>query len=94
MDLEEEVYADFQKGVDALKKENDMLIKKEKAIDKALKDTEDDIQKFQTDKQRKLNQLHVLVTLQMRQVQHLAPPEGAAEGEPDPSSGPRVVLDL
>ena len=37
----------------------------------ALKDTEADIQAFQTDKQRKLNQLLVVVTLQMRQVQHL-----------------------
>ncbi len=68
---QEEVYADFQKGVDALKKENDMLIKKEKAIDKALKDTETDIQAFQTEKQGKLNELHVVVTLQMSQVRHI-----------------------
>jgi len=68
---QEEVYADFQKGVDALKKENDMLIKKEKAIDKALKDTEVDIQAFQTEKQGKLNELHVVVTLQMSQVRHV-----------------------
>ena len=36
---QEEVYADFQKGVEALKKENDQLIKKEKVIDKALRDS-------------------------------------------------------
>jgi len=69
---QEEVYTDFQKGVEALKKENDMLIKKEKLIDKALKDTEADIQAFQTEKQGKLNELHVLVTLQMSQVRHLS----------------------
>jgi hypothetical protein len=69
---QEEVYADFQKGVEALKKENDTLIKKEKLIDKALKDTEADIQAFQTEKQGKLNELHVLVTLQMSQVKHLS----------------------
>ena len=34
-----------------------MLIKKEKLIDKALKDTEADIQAFQTEKQGKLNEL-------------------------------------
>jgi len=48
-----------------------MLIKKEKVSDKALRDTEADIQTFQTDKQRKLNELHVVVTLQMAQVRHL-----------------------
>jgi len=48
-----------------------MLIKKEKVIDKALKDTEADIQSFQTEKQGKLNELHVVVTLQMAQVRHL-----------------------
>jgi len=68
---QEDVYAEFQKGVEQLKKENDMLIKKEKVIDKALRDTEADIQAFQTDKQRKLNELHVVVTLQMAQVRHL-----------------------
>ena len=73
---QEEVYADFQKGVEALRKENDMLIKKEKVIDKALQDTEVDIQSFQTEKQGKLNELHVLVTLQMSQVKHLAEENG------------------
>jgi exonuclease VII small subunit len=65
---QEDVYSEFQKGVELLKKENDMLIKKEKIIDKALRDTEADIQSFQTEKQRKLNELHVVVTLQMSQV--------------------------
>ena len=69
---QEELYADFQKGVDGLKKENDALIRKEKVIDKALKDTEADIQSFQTEKQGKLNELHVFVTLQMSQVKHMA----------------------
>ena len=48
-----------------------MLIKKEKAIDKALKDTEVDIQAFQTEKQGRLNELHVVVTLQMSQIRHV-----------------------
>ena len=65
---QEDVYTDFQKGVELLKKENDTLIKKEKVIDKALRDTEADIQAFQTEKQRKLNELHVLVMLQLHQV--------------------------
>lgn len=73
---QEEFYAEFQKGVEVLKKDNDNLIKKEKVIDKALRDTEGDIQAFQTDNQRKLNELHVVVMLQMRQVQHLVAVEG------------------
>ena len=90
---QEELYAEFQKSVEGLKKENDALIRKEKVIDKALKDTEADIQAFQTDKQGKLNQLLVVVTLQMRQVQHLETPR-AEEGEGgDPEGGgPLPVL--
>ena len=70
---QEEVYTDFQKAVEALKKENEMLVKKEKGIDRLLKETETEIQKFQNTKQRALNELKVVVTLQMRQVQHLTP---------------------
>ena len=36
-------------------------------IDKALRDTEGDIQSFQLEKQRKLNELLVVLTLQMNQ---------------------------
>ena len=68
---QEEVYTEFQKGVEALKKENDMLIKKEKIIDNAVKATENDIQAFQTEKQGKLNELICMVTLQMSQVRHV-----------------------
>lgn len=68
---QEEVYSEFTKGVEALKKENDMLVKKEKVIDKALTDTERDIQSFQTEKQGKLNELHMMVTLRMSQIRHV-----------------------
>ena len=70
---QEEVYAEFQKGVEALKKENDMLIKKEKIIDNALKATENDIQAFQNEKQAALNEISVMVTLNMSQVRHIEP---------------------
>jgi len=89
---QEELYAEFQKSVEGLKKENDALIRKEKVIDKALKDTEADIQAFQTDKQGKLNQLLVVVTLQMRQVQHLERPAGEGEGGDSEGGGPLPVL--
>ena len=67
---QEEVYAEFQKSIEALKKENEALIKKEKLIDKNLSDTEAEIQTFQTEKQRKLNELSVVITLKMHQVRY------------------------
>lgn len=61
--------AEIQKAVDALKKENDSLLKKEKIIDQALRATETEIQEFQTQKQQKLNELDVIVTLHLHQIQ-------------------------
>jgi hypothetical protein len=54
-----------------LKKENDALIKKEKIIDSALKNAKIEIQEFQTLKQRKLNELDVIVPLKISQIQYL-----------------------
>ncbi len=54
-----------------MKKENDALLKKEKIIDAALKNTENEIQDFQTQKQRKLNELNVVVPLRLHQIQNL-----------------------
>ena len=54
-----------------LKKENDSLIKKEKIIDLAMKNAESEIEDFQTQKQRKLNELDVVVPLRFHQIQYL-----------------------
>ena len=54
-----------------MKKENDSFIKKEKIIDMALKGAESEIEDFQTLKQRKLNELDVIVPLRFTQIQHL-----------------------
>nr|KAJ3422153.1 Cilia- and flagella-associated protein 44 [Polyrhizophydium stewartii] len=66
---QEELLADIQKA--ALKKENDSLIKKEKIIGVSLKNAETEIQDFQTQKQRKLNELDVVVPLRFHQIQLL-----------------------
>ncbi|KAI8853754.1 hypothetical protein BC829DRAFT_382054 [Chytridium lagenaria] len=68
---EEDILVEIQKVIEALKKENDGLIKKEKIIDMALKNTEAEIQDFQTQKQQKLNELDVVVPLRLHQVQFL-----------------------
>jgi cilia- and flagella-associated protein 44 len=68
---QEEVLAEYQKAIEQLKKENDALVKKEKVIDAGLKAVELEIQQFQTFKQQRLNELDVVVTLRMHQVQCL-----------------------
>ncbi|KAJ3275132.1 Cilia- and flagella-associated protein 44 [Terramyces sp. JEL0728] len=68
---QEEILSEVQKAVETLKKENDSLIKKEKIIDVGLKNAETEIQEFQTQKQRKLNELDVVVPLRFSQVQYL-----------------------
>ncbi|KAJ3110144.1 Cilia- and flagella-associated protein 44 [Phlyctochytrium bullatum] len=68
---QEDILAEIQKAIETLKKENDGFIKKEKIIDMALKNTEAEIQDFQTQKQQKLNELDVVVPLRLSQVQYL-----------------------
>ena len=47
------------------------MVKKEKIILQTLKTTEGEIQDFQTQKQRKLNELHVVVPLRFNQIHYL-----------------------
>jgi hypothetical protein len=75
---QEEKLLEVQKNVELLKKENDALLKKERIIDAGLKNTKIEIQEFQTQKQRKLNELDVVVTtsitqipLRFSQIQHI-----------------------
>jgi exonuclease VII small subunit len=50
----EETLAEFQKAADTLKKDQEALTKKEKLIDQALKQTDGEIQTFQSFKQQKV----------------------------------------
>ena len=65
---QEELLAEFTKAADALKKEQEALQKKEKIIDLALKQTDEEIQQFQTFKQQKLNEIPVIISLKMHQI--------------------------
>lgn len=69
LDLEEEV-AEEKKNMDAYKKELDTLQKKAKVIDQGLKNAENELEAFQQEKQRKINEFDVVVTLKLHQVQH------------------------
>jgi hypothetical protein len=67
----EDVLMEIQKIIEALKKDNEALIKKERVIHLGLKNTEEEIQDFQTQKQKKLNELDVVVPLRLHQIQYL-----------------------
>ncbi|KAJ3086753.1 Cilia- and flagella-associated protein 44 [Quaeritorhiza haematococci] len=68
---QEDLLVEIQKVIETLKKENDAFIKKEKIIFAALKNTEAEIEDFQTQKQQKLNELDVVVSLRLHQLQYL-----------------------
>jgi WD40 repeat protein len=65
---QEDVLADLLKTVEALKKDHEALIKKERVIDAALNASESEIRDFQSHKQQELNKLDTVVALKMHQV--------------------------
>ncbi|XP_030833850.1 cilia- and flagella-associated protein 44 isoform X2 [Strongylocentrotus purpuratus] len=67
----EELMAEEKKTAESLKKETDALIKKQKIIENGLKTAEADLEQFQLEKQQKLNELDVIVTLRLHQVEHV-----------------------
>ncbi|CAH1796965.1 unnamed protein product [Owenia fusiformis] len=67
----EEALAEEKKNNEALKKESEALQKKAKVIDGALKNALGELEAFQLEKQRKLNELDVVVTLRLHQIQHM-----------------------
>ncbi|XP_071957578.1 cilia- and flagella-associated protein 44-like isoform X2 [Antedon mediterranea] len=67
----EELLAEEKKTADALKKETDTLNRKQKIIDNALSTAEGDLEAFQLEKQQKLNELDIVVTLKLHQVEHV-----------------------
>ena len=58
---EEDRLSEFYASMQALKREHDDFVKRDAAIDASLQDTEVKIQKFQTQKQKKLNELFITV---------------------------------
>lgn len=70
MDIEEAL-TEEKKNNEALKKEVESLNKKSKVIDSALKTAQNDLEAFQLEKQQKLNDLDVVVTLKLHQIQYM-----------------------
>ena len=65
---QEETLNEFQKELDDLKKAHDRHIGRERQIDKDLKSTEVEILRFQTEKQKEINELLVAVPLKIGQI--------------------------
>lgn len=67
----EDALADIKVAVQDLSKDHKNLLNEERNIDKKQKQTDAEIQQFQTDKQRKLNQVPIVFALRLSQVQCL-----------------------
>ncbi|XP_052253766.1 cilia- and flagella-associated protein 44-like isoform X2 [Dreissena polymorpha] len=67
----EEALVEEKKTNDALKKELEGYGKKSKVIDSGLKTAQQDLEAFQLEKQQKLNELDVVVSLKLHQIQYM-----------------------
>ncbi|XP_053372820.1 cilia- and flagella-associated protein 44-like [Mercenaria mercenaria] len=67
----EEALVEEKKTNDTLKKELDSFHKKSKIIDNGLKTAQQDLEAFQLEKQQKLNELDVVVSLKLHQIQYM-----------------------
>ena len=67
LDLEEGIQEE-KKMIDSLKKEVDALVKKNKVINHGVKMAKNDLEAFHIEKQKKMNELDIVVTLNLHQV--------------------------
>ena len=68
---QEDATADIQKQTEALRKERETLNKKQKFVEQSMKAVDSEITEFQKEKQSKLNEIDVIITLKMHQVEFL-----------------------
>ncbi|XP_033502384.2 cilia- and flagella-associated protein 44 isoform X1 [Epinephelus lanceolatus] len=68
LDLEE-LLAEEKKSAEALKKECDTLVKKEKSVQSSRKAAEEDLELINREKQQKMNELDVVVPLRLHQIE-------------------------
>mmetsp|Transcript_12213 Transcript_12213/g.21666 ORF Transcript_12213/g.21666 Transcript_12213/m.21666 type:complete len:1730 (-) Transcript_12213:223-5412(-) len=88
----EDALAEIQKAVEGLKQTHKKLLDDERRIDKEQKMTDAEIQQFQTDKQRKLNQVPIVFALRLSQVQMLAQDESDMQERMPPELDKHVVF--
>ncbi|XP_044029955.1 cilia- and flagella-associated protein 44 [Siniperca chuatsi] len=86
LDLEE-LLVEEKKSAEALKKECDTLVKKEKSVKSSRKAAEDDLELVNREKQQKMNELDVVVPLRLNQI------EFVTNGSVPSDLSPALVLD-
>jgi len=69
---QEEALVDVTKKMEVLKKDMEALMKKERVLDAALRSTEEEIEETQIQKQRRLNEVDIMVPLKLSQI-HTGP---------------------
>ncbi|XP_069745603.1 cilia- and flagella-associated protein 44-like isoform X2 [Narcine bancroftii] len=67
----EDVLAEEKKTLELIRKEYDMIAKKVKVIDGAVKSAKHDLEVLQREKQQKLNELYVVVPLKLHQIEYI-----------------------
>ncbi|KAM4720112.1 cilia- and flagella-associated protein 44 isoform 2-T2 [Anableps anableps] len=67
----EELLAEEKRTIEALKKENELIVKKEKVIKSSRQAVEDDLELINKEKQMKLSKLDVVVPLRLHQIAFL-----------------------
>ncbi|KAF1377233.1 hypothetical protein PFLUV_G00198560 [Perca fluviatilis] len=87
LDLEE-LLAEERKSAEALKRECDTLVKKEKLVKSSRKAAEDDLELVNREKQQKMNELDVVVPIRLHQIEFIA------NGSVPCDLSPVLVLDM
>ncbi|KAK5851669.1 hypothetical protein PBY51_023206 [Eleginops maclovinus] len=87
LDLEE-LLAEEKKSAETLKKECNILVKKEKSVKSSRKAAEDDLELVNREKQQKINNLDVVVPLRLHQIKFVV------NGSVPSDQSPALVLDM
>lgn len=69
--FKDELIAEEKRTLEQFKKDQDALIKKGKIVENSLKQAQQELENFQKEKQKKINNLDIVVTLRLNQIQFL-----------------------
>lgn len=75
----EDLLGEINKSIEDLKKTSERLNQKQRQVDKELYQTETEIQVFQTEKQRRFNEIDSLININLQRIACLVPPGPESE---------------
>lgn len=70
-ELLDEQIAEEKRTLEQLKKDQDTLVKKAKVVENSLKQAQHELENFQREKQKKINNLDIVVMLRLNQIEYL-----------------------